>query len=131
MAEAKGIKETKEVMEFIFSFVDAIGKAKADDKFSWTDARYFIDPVKKLFEAVDNIEEVIPEIVDIDDKEYDELRPPSSLPQCRSLLPLYFSCGLTSMGRFCSIVRVIVNMTSVAALLWVVICTTLLRFIAA
>ncbi len=73
MAEAKGIKETKEVMEFIFSFVDAIGKAKADDKFSWTDARYFIDPVKKLFEAVDNIEEVIPEIVDIDDKEYDEL----------------------------------------------------------
>ena len=33
MAESKGIKETKEVMEFIFSFVDAIGKAKADDKF--------------------------------------------------------------------------------------------------
>ena len=63
MAEAKGIKETKEVMEFIFSFVDAIGKSKADDKFSWTDAKYFIDPVKKLFEAVDNIE----------DKEYDEL----------------------------------------------------------
>ena len=72
MAEAKGIKETKEVMEFIFSFVDAIGKAKADDKFSWTDARYFIDPVKKLFEAVDNIEEVIPEITDIDDEEYDD-----------------------------------------------------------
>ena len=73
MAEAKGIKETKEVMEFIFSFVDAIGKAKADDKFSWTDARYFIDPVKRLFDAVEDIEEVIPEIVDIDDKEYDEL----------------------------------------------------------
>ena len=69
MAEVKGIKETKDVMEFIFSFVDAIGKAKADDKFTWTDARYFIDPVKKLFEAVDNIEEVI----DIDDEEYDEL----------------------------------------------------------
>ena len=73
MAEAKGIKETKEVMEFIFSFVDAIGKAKADDKFSRTDARYFIDPVKRLFDAVEDIEEVIPEIVDIDDKEYDEL----------------------------------------------------------
>ena len=71
MAEVKGIKETKDVMEFIFSFVDAIGKAKADDKFTWTDARYFIDPVKKLFEAVDNIEDVIPEITDIDDEEYD------------------------------------------------------------
>ena len=34
---------------------------------------YFIDPVKKLFEAVDNIEEVIPEITDIDDEEYDIL----------------------------------------------------------
>ena len=64
MAEVKGIKETKDVMEFIFSFVDAIGKAKADDKFTWTDARYFIDPVKKLFEAVDNIEDVIPENID-------------------------------------------------------------------
>ena len=30
MAEVKGIKETKDVMEFIFSFVDAIGKAKAE-----------------------------------------------------------------------------------------------------
>ena len=29
--------------------------------------------MKKLFEAVDNIEDVIPEITDIDDKEYDEL----------------------------------------------------------
>ena len=74
MAESKGIKETKEVMEFIFSFVDAIGKAKADDKFSWTDARYFIDPVKKLFEAVDNIEEVIPENIDDMVKNLNEYR---------------------------------------------------------
>ena len=40
---------------------------------SWSDARYFIDPVKKLFEAVDDIEEVLPEIEDLTDAEYDEL----------------------------------------------------------
>ncbi len=40
---------------------------------SWSDARYFIDPVKKLFEAVDDIEEVLPEIEDLDDDEYNEL----------------------------------------------------------
>ena len=55
--------------EKYFKFVGHV----LDDKFTWTDARYFIDPVKKLFEAVDNIEEVIPEITDIDDEEYDEL----------------------------------------------------------
>ena len=88
MAESKGIKETKEVMEFIFSFVDAIGKAKADDKFSWTDARYFIDPVKKLFEAVDNIEEVIPEITDIDDEEYELMVDCTLLKNFTSLVSL-------------------------------------------
>ena len=40
---------------------------------TWTDARYFIDPVKKLFDAVDEIEEVLPEIEDLSDEEYDEL----------------------------------------------------------
>ena len=74
MAEEKrGIEETKDILDFVFSFVEAVGKAKKDGEMSWSDARYFIDPVKKLFEAVDDIEEVLPEIEDLDDKEYDEL----------------------------------------------------------
>ena len=40
---------------------------------SWSDARHFIDPVKKLFDAVEDIEEVLPEIEDLDESEYDEL----------------------------------------------------------
>ena len=40
---------------------------------SWSDARHFIDPVKKLFEAVEDIEEILPEIVDLDESEYYEL----------------------------------------------------------
>ena len=34
---------------------------------------FFIDPEKKLFEGVDDIEEVLPEIEDLTDEEYDEL----------------------------------------------------------
>ena len=74
MAEEKrGIEETKDVLDFVFSFVEAVGKARKDGEMTWTDARYFIDPVTKLFEAVDDIEDVIPEIEDLDDEEYDEL----------------------------------------------------------
>ena len=74
MAEEKrGIEETKDILDFVFSFVEAVGKAKKDGEMSWSDARYFIDPVKKLFEAVDDIEEVLPEIEDLDEAEYDQL----------------------------------------------------------
>ena len=74
MAEEKrGIEETKDILDFGFSFVEAVGKAKKDGEMSWSDARYFIDPVKKLFEAVDDIEEVLPEIEDLSEEEYDQL----------------------------------------------------------
>ena len=73
MAEKRGIEETRDIIDFVFSFVEAVGKAKADGEMSWSDARYFIDPVKKLFEAVDDIEEVLPESEDLTDEEYDEL----------------------------------------------------------
>jgi len=74
MAEEKrGIEETKDILDFVFSFVEAVGKAKKDGEMSWSDARYFIDPVKKLFEAVDDIEEVLPEIEDLSGEEYDQL----------------------------------------------------------
>ena len=74
MAEEKrGIEETKDILDFVFSFVEAVGKAKKDGEMSWTDARFFIDPITKLFEAVDDIEDVLPEIDDLDEAEYDEL----------------------------------------------------------
>ena len=73
MAEARGIEETKDILDFMFSFVEAVGKAKSDGEMSWSDARYFIDPVKKLVEAVDDIEEVLPEIEDLSEEEYDQL----------------------------------------------------------
>jgi len=73
MAETRGIEETKDILDFMFSFVEAVGKAKSDGEMSWSDARYFIDPVKKFFKAINNIKKVIPEIVNMDEKEYDEL----------------------------------------------------------
>ena len=71
--EERGIEETKDILDFVFSFVEAVGKAKKDGEMTWSDARYFIDPVKKLFEAVDDIEEVLPEIEELSDEEYNQL----------------------------------------------------------
>ena len=73
MAEERGIEEVKDILDFIFSFIEAVGKARKDGEMSWGDARYFIDPVKKLFDAVEDIEEVLPEIEDLSTEEYDEL----------------------------------------------------------
>ena len=73
MAETRGIEETKDILDFMFSFVEAVGKAQKDGEMTLSDARYFIDPVKKLFEAVDDIEDVLPEIEDLSEEEYDQL----------------------------------------------------------
>ena len=73
MAETRGIEETKDILDSMFSFVEAVGKARKDGEMSWSDARYFIDPVKKLFEAVEDIDVVLPEIEDLSEEEYDQL----------------------------------------------------------
>ena len=73
MAETRGIEETKDILDFMFSFVEAVGKARKDGEMSWSAARYLIDPVKKLFEAVEDIDEVLPEIEDLSEEEYDQL----------------------------------------------------------
>ncbi len=71
--EEKGIEEVKDILDFTFSFIEAVGKARKDGEMSWSDARFFIDPVKKLFDAVEDIEEVLPEIEDLSTEEYEQL----------------------------------------------------------
>ncbi len=67
MAEEKyGIQETKELLSFVFSLAEAIKKSNADGDFNWRDGLNFIEPLKKLGPAIDNIEDIIPEIADLD-----------------------------------------------------------------
>ena len=73
MAEERGIEQTKELLDFIFSLVEAIKKSTADGDFSWTDGLNFIEPLKKIAPAIDDIEDVIPEVMDLDDSEWSEL----------------------------------------------------------
>ena len=70
---SSGIKETKEVLRFILSFVQALKTTYEDGEFDWYDAKNFIEPIKNLGDAIDNIDEVLPEITDIDEEEYEEL----------------------------------------------------------
>ena len=75
MAEEKeyGIQQTKELLDFIFSLVEAIQKSTADGDFSWSDGLNFIEPLKKIAPALDDIEQVIPEVMDLDASEWNEL----------------------------------------------------------
>lgn len=68
-----GIKETKEVLAFVFSLGQATAAAMEDGDISWSDALKFIEPLQKLGPALDNIEDVLTEVQDIDDQEFAEL----------------------------------------------------------
>jgi len=71
--EKRGIEETKELLEFVFSLAEAIKKSNADGEFNWRDGLNFIEPLKRLGPAIDNIEEIIPEVADLDSEEWTEL----------------------------------------------------------
>ena len=74
MAEDKyGIQETKVLLLFVFSLAEAIKKSNADGDFNWRDGLNFIEPLKRLGPAIDNIEDIIPEIGDLDANEWNEL----------------------------------------------------------
>ena len=73
MAEKVGIEDTKELLDFIFSLAEAVKKSAAAGKFSWSDGLNFIEPLKKIGPAIDNIEDVIPEVMDLDASEWNEL----------------------------------------------------------
>ena len=73
MAQERGIEQTKELLDFIFSLAEAIKKSTADGEFTWSDGLNFIDPLKKIAPAIDDIDEVIPEVMDLDASEWSEL----------------------------------------------------------
>ena len=51
----------------------AIKKSNADGDFNWRDGLNFIEPLKRLGPAIDNIEDIIPEVADLDAEEWNEL----------------------------------------------------------
>ena len=73
MADEKGIKEIKELVAFVFSLIKAVQVSLEDNDIDLWDAKNFIEPIKKLAPAIDNIDDVIPEVVDLSDEEWDEL----------------------------------------------------------
>ena len=68
-----GIKETKDVLAFVFSLGKATASALEDGDIGWSDAMKFIEPLKRLGLAIENIEDVLVELQDLDDEEFIEL----------------------------------------------------------
>ena len=75
----RGVKETKEVLAFVFSMTNAIKVSLADGDFDFWDAKNFVEPLKKIAPAVENIEEVLPELEDLSLDEVIELTKYSSI----------------------------------------------------
>ena len=69
----KGVKETKEVLAFVFSFTKAIKVSLADGDLDFWDAKNFVEPLKKIAPAIENIDEVIGELEDLAWGEIEEL----------------------------------------------------------
>ena len=69
----KGVKETKEVLAFVFSFTKAIKVSLADGDLDFWDAKNFVGPLKKIAPAIENIDEVIGELEDLSWGEIEEL----------------------------------------------------------
>ena len=69
----RGVKETREVLAFVFSMTNAIKVSLADGDFDFWDAKNFVEPLKKIAPAVENIEEVLPELEDLSLDEVIEL----------------------------------------------------------
>lgn len=70
---AKGIQETKELLRFVFSIASAIKESLKDGDLDFWDAKNFVEPLSYLGEAIDNIDEVLPELQDLDEREVMEL----------------------------------------------------------
>ena len=68
-----GIQETKDVLAFVLSLGKATASAMEDGDIGWSDAMDFIEPLKKLGPAIENIEDVLVELQDLDDAEFEEL----------------------------------------------------------
>jgi hypothetical protein len=68
-----GIQETKDVLAFVFALSEASVTGMESGDIGWSDAKKFIDPLKRIGPAIENIEDVLIELQDLDDVEFEEL----------------------------------------------------------
>ena len=68
-----GIKETKEVLNFIVSLANASAKMMDDGKISLMELPMFISPITKLPSALEGLSSVPAEVIDLNEKEKQEL----------------------------------------------------------
>ena len=68
-----GIEETKDVIEFVAKLGNGIGESVEDGRWTLSDATNFIPAATKVFSAIEGIEKVDNELLDLDEEEKVEL----------------------------------------------------------
>lgn len=59
----ENLKESGEFLDLVISLGNAAGKALEDGKVGYTDVIYFLDPLKKVMEAIEGADKAIAEIM--------------------------------------------------------------------
>ena len=68
-----GIKESKEVVQFLAALVNGIGKSLEDGQVTWFDARHFVEAIQLASPAFKDANEIIGEIKDYTTEERTQL----------------------------------------------------------
>jgi len=71
---SRELKETKELLSFVFALVYATSKTMQDGKFEYREALNYVGAVRKVANAVNGIDAVPAEIADLTNEEIDELK---------------------------------------------------------
>lgn len=67
------LKETKEVVDFIISFAEALAASLNDGHLSVTDAIHFWEPISNISDAVEGFEDVLEEIKHLSEDDMHDL----------------------------------------------------------
>ena len=68
-----GTKDIEEMLDFALSLFSAIQKAAEDREFTVTDLRFFVEPLRKIYAAVEGADNIPAEWNDLSDEEKERL----------------------------------------------------------
>ena len=68
------ITETKELLDFVFTLLTSADKALSDGKFDYNDIMVIIPAFMKLGPAINDINKIPKELLDLDKEEMEELK---------------------------------------------------------
>ena len=106
-----GLKEIKEMLEFVFALGGAIDKALADGKLDYMDTIHIVPALMKMGPAIENVKDIPKELKDLSDAEIEELKTwiADNFDIANDEIESYIEIGLNVVLSIYSLVKKITN----------------------